>query len=81
VVVANDDGHIGFGLIQILAKLAHGGNIGVELSKVFTRRADKELRRVDRSECCYDFAHVRFLIFIEARAICFRSFHLKLRAN
>ncbi len=63
MVVADYDGHIGFGLIQILAtQQAHRPNVGVQLSKIFARGPNKELRCVLGPKCGYDFSHVRFLV-------------------
>jgi hypothetical protein len=67
VVVADHDGHVRLGLVQVLTKQAHRRDVCVELSEVFTRGPDKELRCVYRSECRYDFPHVRYLVFIRPR--------------
>ncbi len=45
-----------------LPKQSHGGNVRIELRGIFTRGPNKKLRRVYRSECRYDFSHVRFLV-------------------
>ena len=76
VVVANHDGHIRLGLVQVLAQKAHGRDVRVKLSEVFTRRPDKKLWCVYRSECRYDFPHIRILIFVRRRVGDCRSFLL-----
>jgi len=67
VVVADHDRNVRLGFVQVLAEQAHRRNVRVELSEVFTRGPDKELRCVYTSECRYDFPHVRYLVFIRTR--------------
>src|SRR5258708_4272968 len=61
VVVANHDRHVRLGLVQVLAKQTHRGDVRIKLSEVFTWWPDKKLRRVYRSKCRYDFPHVSYL--------------------
>jgi len=48
VIVSDHERHVWLGLIQVLAKQAHGGYVGIELRGVFARRPHEKLRRVNR---------------------------------
>ncbi len=65
MIVADDDRDVGFGFVQVFAEQAHSGDVGVQLSRIFTGGPYKELRRVDDSGCRYDFSHGCYLVLSE----------------
>src|SRR6266404_5493237 len=66
VIVADHERHVGLGLIQVLAKQAHGGYVGIELRGVFARRPHEKLRRMNRPHSCHNFSHDGYLVSVKS---------------